>query len=85
MDEPSKIKLLAKDDFDYDLEIFVTDNETITGGYKAEWTVTQVATRLGTNITFHVVEKDFKKDEERYAFFAGLESYSEPIPFPEIK
>jgi len=83
------IKLLDKKNLNYDLEIFVMDNETIKGGYKnKEWYVSKVSTRLGNNITFHVIEKDFKEEEEQYLFFAGLEQYSEKFKNylqPEIK
>ncbi len=79
------LKLLAKDNFDYDLEIFVMDNETISAGYKADWTFSEIDLTLGKNITFHVIAKDFKEDEERYLFFAGLKEYSKKIPLPEIR
>lgn len=81
----SPLKLLAKDNFDYDLEIFVADNESIKGGYNAKWTVTQNQIRLGKNITFHIIEKDFESDEEKFLFFAGLKEYSKKVPPPEIK
>jgi hypothetical protein len=79
------IKLLDKDNFDYDLEIFIADNESIKAGYKIKWTVSKIDLRLGKNITFHVVEKDFTADEEKYLFFAGLEEYSKRVPLPKIK
>jgi len=85
LEENAPLRLLDKDDFNYNLEIFVMDNETITGGYGAKWEVSKIDLRLGKNITFHVIEKEFKDDSERYLFFAGLEKYSEPIPSPEIK
>jgi hypothetical protein len=81
----TKIKLLDKDNFDYDLEIFIADNESIKAGYKSKWTVSKIDLKLGKNITFHVVEKDFTADEEKYLFFAGLEEYSKRVPLPKIK
>jgi len=84
--EPSSpLKLLAKDNFDYNLEIFVTDNETIIGSYNTKWTVTKTQLELGKNITFHIIEKDFKDDEERYLFFARLKEHSKKVPLPEIR
>ncbi len=79
------LKLLSKGNFDYDLEIFVIDNETISAGYSTKWTVSKIDLTLNKNITFHVIEKDFKEDEERYLFFAGLKEYSKKVPLPEIK
>ncbi|MBW2989666.1 hypothetical protein KY358_05105 [Candidatus Woesearchaeota archaeon] len=82
------LKLMDKDDFDYDLQIIVIDetgNGTVSSGYKADWTVTKNSLVLGKKITFHVIGKEFEEDEERYAFFAGLSSYSEKVPFPEIR
>ncbi len=84
LDQTSTLKLL-KENFDYDLEIFITDDESITGGYIIKWTVTKNQVKLGKNITFHVVEKDFESDEERFLFFAGLKEYSKRVPLPEIR
>lgn len=67
------------------MEIFIADNESIKAGYKIKWTVSKIDLRLGKNITFHVVEKDFTADEEKYLFFAGLEEYSKRVPLPKIK
>ena len=85
------IRLLDKDNFDYDVEIYLSDNGTteggyrIKGGYKGKWTVSYNALRLANNVTFHLVEGDFKSDEEKYLFFATLDKYSKKIPFPELK
>lgn len=79
------LKLLDKGNFDYDLQIIVMNNESISAGYEAKWTVTKNEVRLGKNITFHVIEKDFKEEEERYLFFAGLKEYSKRVGLPEIK
>ncbi len=79
------LKLLAKDNFDYSLEIYVVNNETLSAGYSTKWTVSQIDLRLGKNITFHVIEKEFKDDEEMALFFAGLDEYSKKVPLPEIK
>jgi len=79
------LKLLDKDNFDYDLEIYVADNESIKSGYKGRWTVSQIDLKLGKNITFHVIEKKFTDDEEKFLFFSGLQQYSKQLPLPKIK
>ena len=85
LEEKAPVKLLDKDNFDYDLEIFIANNESIKAGYKTKWTVSEIDLKLGKNITFHVIEKDFAEDEEKYLFFAGLEEYSKKIPLPKIR
>ena len=78
------VKLLNRGQFKYDLEIFVMDNESISAGYKSDWTVTQVDLSF-KNITFHVVEKDFVNEEDRFKFLAGLKEHSKLVPLPEIR
>jgi hypothetical protein len=85
LETPQPLKLLDKDQFTYDLEIYTVNNETLTGGYKSDWTVTRVDLNLGRNITFHTVQKDFKDDNEMYDFFAKLEENSKIIQRPQIK
>lgn len=79
------LRLLDKKNLDYELQILIMNNESISVGYEAKWTVTKNDLILGKNVTFHVVEKDFKDEEERYLFFAGLREYSKKVPLPEIK
>jgi len=92
LEEP--LKLLAKKDFTYDIEIFIMDNSTITGGYKNKWAVNwnyapnplDSPARLGNNITFHVIEKDFANEEDQYKFFAALQKNSQSTELlPRIK
>ncbi len=85
LEPDSTLKLLAKENFDYNLEIFVRDNESLIGGYQTKWTVTKNDATLGKNITFHIIEKEFKDDEEGYSFFAELKEHSKKVPLPEIR
>ncbi|MBW2975390.1 hypothetical protein KY366_06745 [Candidatus Woesearchaeota archaeon] len=85
------LRLLAGEDFEYELQVIVMDKDEETGeerlsaGYEGEWKITKDDVKLGGNITFHVLGKEFEEEEEMYAFFAGLETYSEDVPMPKIK
>ncbi|MEA2038172.1 MAG: hypothetical protein U9O94_11800 [Nanoarchaeota archaeon] len=87
-EESFPLKLLVPsryDNFNYDLEIYVSDNESIKAGYKGEWEPSSDSISSGENITFHVIEAELESDEERYLFLAGLSSYSDKVYLPEIK
>ena len=79
------VKLLAKDDYNYNISIYLVKNEQLVGGYKSEWKVSWDELRDAKTIKFHVVEKEFKDETENYLFIAGLDSYSKSIPKPELK
>ena len=85
LDETPPLKLLSKDDYTYELEIFVMDNETIIGGYKKNWSVGYVPLRLAKNITFNVISKEFTNEEDQYLFFAQLEENSKKVEPPELR
>ncbi len=84
LDMNSPLKLLDKRQAEYDLEIFVMENDKITAGYKSDWTVTTVDLR-GKNITFHVVGDDLEDEEETFEFFGNLVQNSRKVPFPEVR
>lgn len=79
------IKILDGAAYDYDLEIYVIDNESISAGYKNKWSVTQNDLVLGKNITFHILYQDFKDEEDRLGFLASIAENSKKLPPPEIK
>ena len=76
---------LLEDEATYDLTIYLTDNEKILGGYKQKWAVNPEELRDANEIVFHVLEQGIVLDDERALFLAGLESYSQQIPKPELK
>lgn len=86
-DEKMPIKLFAKDDFVYDLEIYLIENEDIIGGYKGKWNVAWSDLNEGTEIIFHVIEQDPMPEDEtlRLMFMTELETHSQEVPQPEIK
>ncbi|MBI2139452.1 hypothetical protein HYU14_00895 [Candidatus Woesearchaeota archaeon] len=94
LDDPiqSSLKLLAKEDIEYEVEVYLSSNKTITGGYIANWTASKDQIKLGENITFHIAEQPHKVGEEfkesddiAILFFGALPAISEKLPPPEIK
>jgi hypothetical protein len=79
------IKLLAKDDFTYELSIYLFDDDNAAGGYKGNWTVSWEELKNAEQIKFHVINKKIKDPEEGYLLIAGLDAYSENVPKPELK
>jgi len=93
IDFMAPLRLLGKDDFKYDLEIFMMDNQSINGGYTGEWNVRwsdpskpgDIPLKFGKNITFHIITEDLETDEERFRFMAQLNTNSKKVPLPDIK
>ncbi len=76
---------LLKEETTYDVTIYLTDNNKILGGYQQEWTVNPDDLQNANEIIFHILEQGAVSDDERALFIAGLESYSQQIPKPELK
>ena len=85
--EKLPLKLFAKDNFDYDLEIYLMKNEDVIGGYKGKWSEAWNELTDADEIIFHVITQEPlpKDDDEKFAFIGQLEDYSKDIPAPEIK
>lgn len=80
------LKLLAREDITYEVELYITDNETMKGGWLGNVTIGKDANRLGSRIIFHAVEEDFKKDDDlAYLFFEALPELSKKIPIHEVR
>jgi hypothetical protein len=77
------LKLLAKDDFEYELQIYVMRDGELFGGYIQNWTVSEFDIEKG-KIIFHIVYMDTQDEEEQYFFFGGLRSYSKEVNEPEF-
>lgn len=85
----SALNFLAGTDYEYQLEIYLMDEKTITGGYSGNWTVDWDKLNSAQEITFHVMTKDqFKNDAELYGFIGDLKKYTlvnSAVLEPEIK
>ena len=64
----------------YDISIYLSDNESINGGYIGSWNVSR--DDLGKNeITFHVLEQNQDSSEDqRASFISTLGTYSKIVP-----
>ncbi|MBI2576868.1 hypothetical protein HYV84_06635 [Candidatus Woesearchaeota archaeon] len=78
------LKLLAGETIPYQAEAYLKLNETIRGGFLGNFTAEQGAVTAGDRITFHVIEKDFKDDDEAYLFFEELKAIAKKLPQPKI-
>jgi hypothetical protein len=83
-DSEEALKLLSNDDYTYDVEIYIMNDDEILGGYKAEWSPEEEDVDKARRIKFHVLYGDFKDDTEMALFFSGLEEYSNTVLKPEL-
>lgn len=74
---------LLDDSGTYLVNLYLTDNNDILGGYQGNWTISASNLANANKITFHVVEKKGSEDE-RALFITSLEQNSKNIPTPEI-
>lgn len=84
-EQPYPITLLSKDDFTYELAVYLFKDDNAAGGYKGNWTVSWEELKNAEQIKFHVIEKNIKDPEEGYLLIAGLGSYSKDVPKPELR
>ena len=85
-DDLIELELLAYEDFEYELQIYLSDGESMTGGYIANWTADWSELELTDEIVFHTVYMPkFKDDTEQFAFLSGIGSYSINVPEPELR
>ena len=75
---------LAYSDATYDVNVFLTNGEQITGGYSGTWTVSRNALENANGITFHVVDSDSISEDGQSMFISSLSEYSKNIPQPEL-
>ena len=83
-EESFPIRLL-EEEATYDITMYLTDDDKILGGYRQRWTINPDELRGANEIVFHILEQGIVSDDERALFLAGLESYSQQIPKPELK
>jgi len=81
----SEVQLLAGADFEYDVLIYLVDEEDLIGGYRGKWLVPWSSLEQeGTKVRFHVLEVDPTEEEDYYGFMANMEDFSEELPEPEL-
>ncbi|MBR9691621.1 hypothetical protein GOV06_02445 [Candidatus Woesearchaeota archaeon] len=89
----SELEFLGKWDYTYNIEIFLVDEETtlgggtISGGYKASWTIPWNKIKGAREIKFHVVEWPHVGEDDAEKFFeymTNLEEMSQQVPSPEF-
>ncbi len=69
----------------YDVNIYLTDDQNIIGGYAGEWKVGKDSLKNAEEAVFHVIAQGPATDDERFLFVSGLPSYSKNVPQPELK
>ena len=74
---------LLNDDQEYELTIYLSDENSIIGGYKGTWKVSASRLANAKKVKFHVLENKGSEDE-RALFLSGLSAYSAQVPEPEI-
>ncbi len=78
------LTFLAEADFNYTLQIYLTDQQGIKGGYTAEWNPKWRYLKDAEQIVFHVIYTMDAGEEERFAFITNIEANSILVPEPEI-
>jgi hypothetical protein len=79
------LELLAYADFNYKVQIYISNEDNIIGGYIANWTASWNELENADNIVFHAVYMpQFKDEAEQFAFVSGLGQYSAGAPAIEI-
>ena len=82
--EGKTFDLLAKTDFTYNITIYIVTNESVLGGYQAQWKPSWDSMKNANSITFHVILSDAKEETEKYKFITHLSEQSKKIPEPEF-
>ena len=72
-------------DAEYEVSIYVADDENLIGGYVGDWKIGKESLKGANQIVFHVVEQGPASDDDRFLFVSGLSSYSKKVPGPELK
>lgn len=82
----SQLELLAKEDYTYDLTIYmIDDSNSLLGGYKINWTPSWSELESADKIKFHVLQMPFTTDQEKIVnFMMNMEDSSKQIPRPEL-
>ncbi|MFC1768788.1 hypothetical protein ACFLZX_03405 [Nanoarchaeota archaeon] len=78
----NKFRLLGRSTFTYNITIYVFDEESVIGGYQAEWTPSWDAMKDKNTVKFYVPVTDETEDKERYKFISKIGEHSGNVPVP---
>jgi hypothetical protein len=78
------LTFLAEADFNYTVQIYVTDDQGVKGGYTGVWTPKWRDLRDAEDIVFHVTYTTSTNEDERLSLLTTLADVSAEIPEPEI-
>ena len=79
-----QVELLADADFTYEVEVNVFDDESMIGGYSANWTASWDELQSAEKIVFHALTREGAGDIAIYDLISNLKKYSQSVPLPEI-
>ncbi len=80
-----QLELLAKADFEYEVDIRLLHNEQLAGGYHGNWTIPWHLFENAEEVTFHVLSMERPTEEELFGMLLRLDQLSASVPGPEIK
>lgn len=79
------LKLLAKWDYEYDVEIYLVNEDMITGGYLGKWVPAWADLKNAREIKFHVYEWPYTQNEiTQFEYLASLKDDSKLVPLPQF-
>lgn len=88
----AEIEILSKWDYEYNAEIMLIDNDLVTGGYNANWTLEWRDFVAADQIIFYVHENpdietmpEDQAEEAQYELLANITEISKKIPEPEFE
>jgi hypothetical protein len=78
------LTFLAEEDFEYSVEIYLTDAEGVKGGYIGNWTPRWSELRDAEDIKFHVIYSMDGDEDSRFTLVANLKNASKEVLEPEL-
>ncbi len=78
------LSFLAEADFNYSIQIYLTDDDGIKGGYTGVWTPSWSQLRDAERIKFHVIYPMDADEDKKLEFITTLADVSAQVPEPEI-
>ncbi|MBU1111961.1 MAG: hypothetical protein KJ896_04210 [Nanoarchaeota archaeon] len=82
--EETKVQLLSGADFEYDVLIYLVNEEDLIGGYRGQWLLPWTSLQEGSMIQFHVLEVSPSNEDYYYEFLSNMDDYSQELPVPEL-
>lgn len=72
-------------DAEYDVTIYLADDENLIGGWSGKWKVNKDDLAKANEVVFHTIYQSSSTEDESALFLSGLDSYSRNIPAPEFR